>query len=133
MKSKWADCTAPLVCLPLYGETTSRLMEDWRVVVRGHEFAVPRDTRTDGASIPRFLWRVCGCPHEAPRVYAALLHDWLYAVGAQLGISRKEADECYYALLRHFGIGAFRAGVEFHALRICGGSHYNTKGKNNEN
>jgi hypothetical protein len=105
-------------------------MEDWSVAVRGHEFVIQHGTITDGASIPRFLWRVCGCPHEAPRVYAALLHDWLYANGAALalGISRAEADECYYAMLRHFGIGAFRAGVEFYALRLCGGSHYNTKG-----
>lgn len=128
MKTKWADATAPLIRLPLLGENVSVLMEDWSVAVRGHEFVIQHGTITDGASIPRFLWCVCGCPHEAPRVYAALLHDWLYANGAQLGISRKEADECYYALLRHFGIGAFRAGVEFYALRLCGGSHYNTKG-----
>lgn len=129
MRTKWADATAPLIRLPLLCEKTSALMEDWRVVVRGHEFVIPRRTTTDGASIPRFLWRVCGCPHEAPRVYAALLHDWLYANGAQMGISRAEADECYYALLRHFAVGAFRAGVEFYALRLCGGAHYEQERK----
>lgn len=127
MKSKWADATAPLVCLPLLGTTTSRLMEDWRVVVRGHEFVIPNGTTTDGASVPRGLWWLCGCPHDAPRVYAALLHDWLYANGAAMGISRKEADECYYALNRHFGLSAFRAGIEFYALRVCGRAHYKSK------
>ena len=129
MKTKWADATAPLIRLPLLGENVSVLMEDWSVAVRGHEFVIQHGTITDGASIPRFLWRVCGCPHEAPRVYAALLHDWLYANGAALGISRAEADECYYALLRHFGIGAFRAGIEFYALRLCGGAHYKKEEK----
>lgn len=127
MKTKWADCTAPLIRLPLLGENVSVLMEDWSVAVRGHEFVIQHGTITDGASIPRFLWRVCGCPHEAPRVYAALLHDWLYANGAAMGITRAEADECYYALLRHFGVGAFRAGIEFYALRVCGGAHYQDK------
>ena len=129
MKTKWADATAPLIRLPLLGENVSVLMEDWSVAVRGHEFVIQHGTITDGASIPRFLWRVCGCPHEAPRVYAALLHDWLYANGAALGISRAEADECYYALLRHFGIGPFRAGIEFYALRLCGGAHYKKEEK----
>lgn len=127
MKTKWADATAPLIRLPLLGENVSVLMEDWSVAVRGHEFVIQHGTITDGASIPRFLWRVCGCPHEAPRVYAALLHDWLYANGAAMGITRAEADECYYALLRHFGVGAFRAGIEFYALRVCGGAHYQDK------
>ena len=59
-------------------------MEDWHVEVRGFEFTVPAGTRTDGASIPRFLWRVCGHPLQAPRVYAATLHDWLYEHGADI-------------------------------------------------
>ena len=33
----------------------------------------------DGASIPRLLWRLCGHPLEAPRIAAALAHDWLYS------------------------------------------------------
>lgn len=124
MRTKWADATAPLIRLPLLGEKVSVLMEDWSVAVRGHEFVIQHGTITDGATIPRSLWWLCGCPHEAPRVYAALLHDWLYACGSAMGISRREADECYYALNRHFGLDAVRAGIEFHAIRWFGGSHY---------
>ena len=35
----------------------------------------------------------------------------------------------YRALLRHFGISAWRAAIEYTALRLFGGAHYK-KGKN---
>ena len=126
MRTKWASCCAPIIRLPIstLGETEAVLMERWAVDVRGHQFSIEADTSTDGASIPRFLWRLCGHPLQSPRVYAALLHDWLYRNGWNFGISRKEADECYYALLRHFGIAAWRAGTEYYALRCFGGAHY---------
>lgn len=80
MKSEWASCCAPIIrhAIAELGETDSVLMEDWRVEVCGFRFTVPAGVSTDGASIPRFLWRVCGHPYESPRLYAALLHDWIY-------------------------------------------------------
>lgn len=148
MKTRFATCSAPLIRLPIstMGESDAVLMEDWYIDnVVGFRFVVPAGTRTDGASIPRFLWRLCGHPLMAPRVYAALLHDWLYSgespsTATQAhdrnyydgawpsDLTRKEADRCYYALLRHFGVSAWRAGTEYCVLRICGKSHY-TKGK----
>ena len=132
MRSRFADCDAPLIRLPVWGEKDSVLLADWPVLdVFGFYFVVPKGTTTDGASIPRFLWRVCGHPLEAPRVYAAMLHDWLYsgASGDRVGagprdLTRKEADLCYYALLRHFGVPAWVAAIEYIALRLFGGSHY---------
>ena len=126
MITDYANCAAPVIRLPIstLGEKEAVLMEDWHVDdVCGYRFTVPSGTRTDGASIPRFLWRVCGHPLQAPRVYAATLHDWLYG-GAELGITRKEADRCYYALCRHFGIPWWKAKTEYYALRWFGASHY---------
>ena len=133
MRTQFADCSAPLIRLPLLGETDAVLMEDWHIDdVVNYTFTVPAGTTTDGASIPRFLWRVCGHPLEAPRVYAAMLHDWLYAGvdpakpqgAAPSGITRKDADLCYYFMLRHFGVSRFKAMIEYLALRMFGGSHY---------
>ncbi len=126
MTTRWADCDAPVIRLPIStsGEKRAVLMEPWRVRVRGHDFTLEIGAKTDGASIPRFLWRVCGHPLQAPRIYAALLHDWLYEFGWSIGISRKEADRIYRALLRHFGISAWIAGVEYTALRLFGAGHY---------
>ena len=138
VRTPYADCSAPLIRLPIWGETDAVLMEDWHIEdVANFTFTVPANTTTDGASIPRFLWRICGHPLEAPRVYAAMLHDWLYsgvdpdifvdgAVPSDL--TRKEADLCYYFLLRHFGISAIRAGIEYLALRWFGKSHYKSSG-----
>lgn len=131
MKSKWAHCAAPIIRLPIVtlGETEAVLAEPWEVYeVAGLLLTViPEGTSTDGASIPRFLWRLCGHPLEAPRVYAALYHDWCYRNGFKYGISRKKADECYYALMRHFGVPAWQAKIEYYALRLFGAKHYRTK------
>lgn len=158
MRTKWANCSAPIIRLPIstLGETEAVLVEDWTVEVCGYRFTVPAGATTDGASIPRFLWRVCGHPLMAPRVYAALQHDWIYggclmpalcavprvhdarytgvpyvAVASLDGveidpceITRAQADDCYYHLLRHFGIGSIVAHVEWAALRLFGGSHW---------
>jgi len=141
--TKWASCTAPIIRLPIItlGETDAVLMEDWHIDdVCGFRFTVPAGTRTDGASIPRFLWRICGHPLQVPRVYAALLHDWLYGdfeltapaihdsryYGSALpcDLTRKDADECYRALSRHFGIPWWKANIEYYALRLFGAAHY---------
>lgn len=128
MKTEWADCAAPIIRLPIstLGEKEAVLMEPWSLyrVEEFFDIVIPAGTTTDGASIPRLLWRVCGHPLQAPRVYAALAHDWLYRNAWRLGITRKEADRIYRALLRHFGIGAFAAGVEYYALRAFGGRHF---------
>ena len=143
MTTEWASCAAPIIRLPIstLGETEAVLAEDWHInEVCGFRFTVPAGTTTDGASIPRFLWRLCGHPLMAPRVYAALLHDWLYSdfkltapaihdaryynSALPSDLTRKEADECYYALLRHFGVHACAATIEYYTLRIVGGLHY---------
>ena len=45
----------------------------WDVVVR-----VRPGFRTDGASIPRLLWRVFGSPYDPDIFAAAIAHDALY-------------------------------------------------------
>lgn len=118
MKSKWADASFPIT-------TTYRgvatVMEEWHVAVRGHEFAVPVGFVSDGASVPRALRWLCGDPMERPRLYAALLHDWLYTTGV---VSRAEADAVYYAMLRHFGYSPVDASVNYLAVRLFGSRHY---------
>ena len=139
MRTKYADCTRPLVRLPMEGERECVLMEWWVVAVNGAWFNVPAGTQTDGASVPRLLWRVCGHPLTPPRVYAALLHDWLY--GGVSGVTRKRADRCYRDMLLHFAaveaaemqgvrLAVFRAAswceaeIEYLALRLCGWTHW---------
>lgn len=124
MKTEFAECCFPMVCLPVGSDTDCKLMEDWAVTVGPFALAlVPAGTTTDGASIPRALWWICGTPLESPRVYAALFHDWLYGGGIP-SCTRAEADECYYLLLRHFGISWLKAKTEYYVLRAFGWSHW---------
>ena len=54
----------------LFRATVDRV---WDVVVR-----VRPGFRTDGASIPRLLWRVFGSPYDPDIFAAAIAHDALY-------------------------------------------------------
>ena len=106
------------------------LENDWSLFYRGEIYHIPAGFKTDGASIPRFLWRVCGTPLDAPRVYAAIVHDWLYS-GGDVKASRADADAIYRDLQIALGVPRFKACVEWAALRWFGGSHWyeNTKMK----
>jgi hypothetical protein len=76
----------------------------------------------DGASIPRALWRLCGHPLEAPRIAAALAHDWLYAAKEA---ERADADAIYKTICQWVGISSFCRNVEYMALRLFGWSAWN--------
>lgn len=125
--------TMPAVRLPMSDGEGAVLMHEWTVCVRGIWFIVPVGTETDGASIPRALWRVCGHPLAYPRVYAALLHDWIYGGGGRDDCpTRADADAVYRDLLVDLGWGRWRAFIEYAALRIFGGSHWTSNKKENE-
>lgn len=102
------------------------LVEDFHVLVDGMMFAVPAGFKTDGASIPRFLWRLCGHPLETRRFPIAVLHDRLYEEGAALGLTRQQVDEIYRDGLIALGYGKWAAATEYYAIRLCGGSHWMT-------
>lgn len=102
--------------------STAILQTDWRVegmLPDGRIFyiEVKAGFVFDGASIPRALWRLCGHPLEAPRIAAALAHDWIYAAR---GCARGDADAIYREICRLVGISAICRNVEYAALRLCG-------------
>ena len=100
---------------------TWRLLEPYNVAVvckgKRYSFWIQPGFEFDGASIPRALWRLCGHPMEAPRIAAALIHDWLYR--AQV-LDRGVADEIFNILCKEVGMSAWRTGPEWAALRIFG-------------
>lgn len=105
------------------------LEHDWTLFYKEEVYHIPAGFKTDGASIPRFLWRLCGTPLDVPRIYAAIVHDWLYS-GGKPGVTRAEADAIYRDILIALGVSRTRAYVEWIALRLCGGSHWH--GDNHE-
>ena len=100
------------------------LVADFHAKVDGMAFTVPAGFVTDGASIPRFLWRLCGHPLETRRFPIAVLHDWLYE--ADLGLTRQQVDEIYRDGLLSLGYGKWTAATEYYAIRLFGGSRWMT-------
>ena len=105
---------------------TWSLMADWSVYLEGHWFRLPSGFVTDGASIPRLLWRVCGTPMDVPRLYAALVHDWIYS-GGDPDATRADADLVYREILLALDYPKLKAYVEYYALRLFGGSHWHNR------
>ena len=64
----------------------------WEVVVH-----VMPGFRTDGASIPRLLWRVFGSPYDPDIFPAAIGHDALYRGEV---VPRRDADAAFLAMMR---------------------------------
>ena len=119
------------------------LLSEYSVCVgTSHKLVCPRGMLTDGASIPRFFWRLIGHPMKLPAVKAAVIHD-----GAYLGklvwyrknpdlwghsdqqwveedFTRKEADELFRELLRVLGVSWWRRQAMYTAVRWFGGSRW---------
>lgn len=99
------------------------LSKDWNVTVRGTKETLPKGFLTDGASIPRILWRVCGHPMATKRIIPAIVHDAIYA-GTILGFTRKEADEIFRDGIIEAGWPKWKAHIEYAALRLFGSPHW---------
>lgn len=84
--------------------------------VDGKEWTVPADFISDGASIPRFLWRLCG-PPWGPYAESGVFHDWLYATGP---VSRLEADRLFLEAMQTQGIKRWRRQAMYRGVRVGG-------------
>lgn len=99
------------------------LANDWHITYRGEGYTVPKGFETDGASIPTWLQWLCGSPFEVPRMYAALVHDFLYS-GGDPEATRADADDIFRDLQISLGVPRWQAYVEWGALRLFGKSHW---------
>jgi len=121
MERKTDIPSGPLV-KPVIESELWEVVRDWTATVDGDVHTVPAGFRTDGASIPRFLWRICGHPMATRRFPAAVIHDWLYETLPDLSVSREYADGQYRAALVALGFPAWAARLEWLALRLFGGA-----------
>lgn len=85
---------------------------------------VPVGFRTDGLSVPRFLWW-WESPTDPRWLVAATVHDYLYGVSCQDPVSRREADRILRDLGRLMGAGGSRWLVWL-GVRAFGGPHWRT-------
>ena len=83
----------------------------------------------DGASIPRFAWRLIGAPMTGKYTRAALVHDWLYVTkqvhvwGSSrypMAIGRKYADKIMLTFMKRDGVVWWRRNAIYLAIRVRG-------------
>ena len=86
-------------------------------LVEGRAVVVRKGLVTDGASIPRFFWRLIGHPFSLWLLPHALAHDALYA--GEL-MSRKDCDRYLLLSMELAGVSWWRRNAVWSAVRLGG-------------
>ena len=112
------------------------LTKQFRVIVgTAYKLVCPEGMWTDGASIPRFFWRLVGHPMTSSFVKAAVIHDagymnkleWSYKEDDEWVLedhTRKEVDELFLSLMKDLGVSWWRRTMMYRAVRWFGGGHW---------
>ena len=82
---------------------------------------VPAGFVFDGASVPRFFWRVVSTPFQPKVMRAACIHDYLYRNHI---VEKDVADEKFKSVLIADGVDKERAETMFTGVRLGGKSAY---------
>lgn len=84
--------------------------------VFGELILVPPGFHCDGASVPRFAWRVVGHPF-GDYLESGVLHDWLYVTE---WFPRSGCDEIFLLAMRAQGISWWRRNLMARAVKDWG-------------
>lgn len=101
----------------------AEFLRDGRIRLIRNFGEVPRGFICDGASLPRFFWRIFGHPYDKKHIRAGVRHDWRYCVGGDEKL-RKAIDEQYREDLKADGQKFVFRWLEYFAVRLGGRSHY---------
>jgi len=111
------------------------LTKPFDAIEDGVLYRAPAGMLTDGASIPRFAWRIVGSPWTGRYLRAAIIHDAGYngkllsgpvdGILESCEMTRKEIDELFYRLMLARGVGKRRAWAMHRAVRAGGWAPWN--------
>ena len=85
-----------------------------------YDIVVPKGFDFNGASIPRFFWRIIGHPYMPDFQRGALLHDFIYRSPGHIDIKRKLADRLFMEILREDGVSKIKSLTMYNAVRTFG-------------
>ncbi len=71
---------------------------------KSYKFTIPKGYCYDGASIPRFCWRLVGAPTDNRFLIAALIHDVLCENHSYVNYDRSFSTNVFNALLAESGV-----------------------------
>lgn len=88
--------------------------------VHNRTFVVPKGFITDGASVPRALWRIAP-PMTGTHAEAAVLHDYLYSLDCLTRFTHHEADKIFLDAMQGMGTSWFVRNTLYSGVYTCGG------------
>lgn len=71
----------------------------------------------NGASIPRFCWRVVGAPYYGRHRWACIIHDACYF---RKDMERKEVDRIWLQALKYSDVNFAKRHMMYRAVRLFG-------------
>jgi hypothetical protein len=77
---------------------------------------VPRGAPWNGASIPRFWWRVFGSPYVGRHRKPSVIHDWLWTEAQKGRCTYQRANWMFWHGLRSRGVRPFKAWLMWLAV-----------------
>lgn len=100
---------------------TVRLVD--KIKNRTYEFDIPKNYCYDGASVPRFFWRIIGAPTDNSFLIGALVHDVMCENHQYVMNDRHFSSEVFNALLESSKVGKLKRYLMFHSVdcyqRFC--------------
>ncbi|WP_247269129.1 MULTISPECIES: DUF1353 domain-containing protein [Pseudomonas] len=112
----WGKFSEPLNVELLNEKNHVRLLMDFTYKGPGPEelfWLAPKDTITDGASIPRIAWSVIGAPFEGQYRKAAIIHD---VACVEQTRSWQATHRAFYTAMRAAGVGESQAKIMYAAV-----------------
>lgn len=112
----WGRFSEPLNVELLSEKNHARLLMDFTYKGPGPEelfWLAPKDTITDGASIPRVAWSVIGAPFEGQYRKAAIIHD---VACVERTRSWRATHRAFYTGMRAAGVGETQAKIMYAAV-----------------
>ena len=90
-----------------------------KIEFAGKSFVIPRGFESDGASVPRFFWRLVCPPLDHHAVRAGVAHDYIYREQPP-DWTRKEADKMFLCFLIEDGLPPLQARLAYWGVRLGG-------------
>ena len=91
------------------------------------QFYIPAGFVSDGASVPRFFWRLLSPQIDPVTLAPSLAHDWLYEHGAERGLTKQDCDIWYHDALVEQGYPMWKADLTFIGVFLFGWRRWRSK------
>lgn len=101
------------------------VMYDYRIDFGGKTFMIKRGFESDGASVPRFFWRIMFPNTDTTASTAGICHDWIYREQPS-DWTRAWADRMFLCKLLEAGMNVNKAILAYRMVRLFGWVAWNS-------